>query len=508
MQISLARGAGHHVDDGRQRVNNVTTFGIALLIAAAVIALALASNRVSARLPVPAPAMFLVAAALASDFLPALGQTPLYVVEDIVTVALVVILFDGGMKLGERRMRRVLGPVLATGVLGTVLVAAALGALAHVVLGLPWLPALLLAAALAPTDPAVVFSVLANREIVGRAGSVLEGESGVNDPVGIALVFGLLAFTPDSGFGTAAGAIGTTFVLQLGVGVVVGLAGGWLLRWAMRRLPLPSEGLYPLRTLAISVAVYGAATAAHGSGFLAVFVAGLMVGDVSAPYKAEIARFHSSLASLAEIIAFVVLGLTVSLTATVTSAAWWMGLVLAALLTVVVRPLLIVPLLMATARMLPGEHAFVAWAGLKGAVPILLGTYVVDAAMPSGPLLYQIIFVVVLFSVLLQGGLLPRVARCCGVRLRVAEPRPWPLGIRLREQPRGVHRFRVADGADAVGRPVRELHQRDNVWISLLVRDGRPVRVRPDTLIQPGDEVLLLVDPGADGDPGRAFAAP
>ena len=168
------------------------------------------------------------------------------------------------------------------------------------------------------------------------------------------------------------------FGLQLLVGGAVGMGGGWLLVRAMRRLPLPSEGLYPLRTLAISIGLYGLATVLHGSGFLAVFLAGILVGDVAAPFKREIQRFHSSLASLAEIIAFVVLGLTVSLSDLAHGNTWWIGLVLAVLLAFVVRPLLVGPLLLAT-RLRAAERVFVLWSGLKGAVPILLGTYVLAA---------------------------------------------------------------------------------------------------------------------------------
>jgi hypothetical protein len=171
------------------------------------------------------------------------------------------------------------------------------------------------------------------------------------------------------------------FALQIVIGAAVGLAGGQLLSLTMRRLQLPGEGLYPLRTLAIAIGLYGAATVAHGSGFLAVFVAGIMIGDIAAPFKREIERFHTSLASLAEIIAFVVLGLTVSLTDLVTTKAWLIGGILALLLAFVVRPLLVGPLLLAT-RLRAGEKVFVLWAGLKGAVPILLGTYILAGGPP------------------------------------------------------------------------------------------------------------------------------
>jgi potassium/hydrogen antiporter len=482
-------------------VESIEPFGLTLLVAAAVVSLALLSNRITARLRVPAPAIFLFAAAAASDLVPALQQLSINTVQQIVTVALVLILFDGGMGIGARRLRSAWAPILVIGVVGTVLTAAAIAVLAHVLFGLSWQLALLLGTALAPTDPAVVFSVLGNREVRGRAGVIIEGESGANDPVGIALMLSLVAVGNDLGVGTIDDVLGT-FALQMIIGVAVGVGGGWLLVQAMRRLSLPSEGLYPLRTLGIAVGLYGVATISHGSGFLAVFIAGILIGDVSAPFKREIERFHSSLAGLAEIVAFVALGLTISLPEVVTTDAWLVGLVLAVLLAFVVRPLAVGPLLLAV-RLTVGERAFVLWSGLKGAVPILLGTYVLGTGGQANRAAYEVIFVVVAFSVIVQGGLVPTVARWCRVRMQDMEPRPWAVGVRLRDEPDSARQYRVHPGASAEGRTVGELHRGEDVWISLIVRDGRPIRVRADTTLQAGDEVLLLVEPPAE--PGPAF---
>jgi cell volume regulation protein A len=226
----------------------------------------------------------------------------------------------------------------------------------------------------------------------------------------------------------AVGSIAGAFLLQLAVGAAVGVAGGALLVRFMRRVPLPSEGLYPLRVLAGVLVIYGAATVAHGSGFLAVFIAGILVGDVRAPYKGEIERFHAALASLAEIVAFLILGLHTL----PDSGALGIGLALAVLLTVVVRPLL-VGLLLLPVRLAWGERLFVLWAGLKGAVPILLGSFLLTAGVPDAARLYAIIVVVVAFSVIVQGGLVPTVAARLGVPMRTVEPEPWSLGVRFRQ---------------------------------------------------------------------------
>ena len=486
-------------------VEGIKPFGLVLLVASAVVLLALLSNRLSHRLRVPAPGLFLVAAAVASDLFPALGRVPVDTVEQIVTVALVLILLDGGMHIGIGKLRTALAPVLTVGVLGTFLTAGALAVLVHLVAGFPWPVALLVGTALAPTDPAVVFSVLGSWEVEGRTGVLLEGESGANDPVGIALLVSLLGAGSSLGLGAAAEVLGG-FALQMVIGAAVGIAGGYALLAALRRLPLPNGGLYPLLTLAASTGLYGLATVADGSGFLAVFVTGIVLGDAAAPYKADVERFHASLASLAEIIAFVVLGATVSVSTLVGDGAWLVGLLLAVVLTLVIRPLAVGPLLLAT-RLRTGERLFVLWSGLKGAVPILLGTYLLGSESAQRYHAYEIIVVVVAFSVIVQGALVPTMAARLSVPMRAVEPRPWTLGLRLRDQPVGARRIRIAAGAPADGRSVRDLHLGQDIWISLVVREGQSLRVRGETTLHSGDEVLLLTDPDTERDVTAIFTA-
>jgi potassium/hydrogen antiporter len=485
-------------------MSDVEHFALIMLVVAVTITAAVLSNRISERVRVPAPAIFLLAAALASDVIPALGQVSVTTVQRVVTVALAVILFDGGMQIGWRRFREAAVAVVWVGVAGTFVTAAALAVLAHTLFGLDWWVALLLGTALAPTDPAVVFSVLGRREIAGRSGTILEGESGANDPVGIALMASLLTTGQIAGL-DAVGSIAGVFLLQLAVGAVVGVAGGRLLVGFMRRLPLPSEGLYPLRVLAGALVIYGAATVAHGSGFLAVFIAGIIAGDARAPYKGEIERFHAALASLAEIVAFIALGLTVGLHTLPDSGAWGIGLTLAVLLTFVVRPLF-VGLLLAPVRLALGERLFVLWAGLKGAVPILLGTFLLTASVPDATRLYAVIFVVVAFSVLVQGGLVPAVAHRLGVPMHIVELEPWSLGLRFRHEPRGLRRYRVAADSPADGCALRELDLGEDAWISLVIRDGQLVPVQGATILRAGDEVVALADPQRAPDFAWVFA--
>jgi cell volume regulation protein A len=266
----------------------------------------------------------------------------------------------------------------------------------------------------------------------------------------------------------------------------------------MRRVRLPSEGLYPLRTLATSLVLYGVATVAHGSGFLAVFLAGIVIGDARAPFKREVERFHSALSNLAEIVAFVVLGMTVELDVVRRADVWVPGLVLAVVLAVVIRPVLVGGCLL-PARLRRNERRFVLFAGLKGAVPLLLGQLMLGAGVDQAHRLYGMVAVVVVFSVLVQGSLTPAAAQRLRVPMRPVDLEPWAMGVRLQNEPEGVNRFRVGSGAAADGRAIGSLHELpDPAWISVVVRDGALLLVTGDTQLRAGDEVVVLGEPGME----------
>jgi cell volume regulation protein A len=487
-------------------MTDLQPFALAVLLTAAVGLVAVLSNRLTERVKIPSPVLVLAGAAIAVKVFSSSLRAPAELTVDrIVTVALVCILFDGGMRIGWRRFRSSAAPITVVGVAGTFLTAGAAGLFCHLAFGFDWYISLLVATAVAPTDPAVVFSVLGRQEVTGRAGTILEGESGANDPVGIALMASLVAAHGVGG--TAFLHVAGEFVLQMAVGGALGLAGGRALLWFMRRVPLPGEGLYPIRTLASALLLFGAATLAHGSGFLAVFVAGIVIGDERAPYKREMERFHSALASLGEIVAFVVLGLTVNLAELARLDVWLPGIALGAVVAFVVRPLF-VGLCLVPAHLSSNERRFVLFAGLKGAVPILLGGYLLAAHVHAAPRLYGVVVVVVVFSVVVQGSLVPWVARLLRLPMRPVEPEPWALGVRLRDEPSGIYRLTVDSGSLADGCNVADLSSvadlPEDAWVTLLVRDGELLQVRGDTRLRAGDDVTVLGNPRA---PERVIAA-
>ncbi len=240
------------------------------------------------------------------------------------------------------------------------------------------------------------------------------------------------------------GHVGTQFLLQMGVGAAVGILGGLALGWHMRHVSLPSEGLYPLRTLAGVLVLFGVASVAHGSGFLAV------------------------------------------------------GLIVGAALAIAIRPVL-VGLCLLPARLKRNEQTFVLLSGLKGAVPILLATYIRAAHPAHAQRLFEIVVVVVLFSVVVQGSLVPMLAERLRLPIRVLEPEPWAFGVRLRDEPDNAHRLTIMSGAAADGLPIGELGQlTDQRRVSLLVRDATLVPITPDTRVRGEDTILVLTEDGCD----------
>ncbi len=398
-------------------MTEIADFATIVLFVAGGCSLAILSTRITDYVPIPAPAIFLIAAAVTSDIWQDVSDDlPIKTVERIAVVALIVILFNGGMDVGWRRLRRSAGPVLSLGLLGTFATAGLVALFVHTALGMSWTTAGLIGAALAPTDPAVMFSVLGGREIEGRSGTILEGEAGVNDPAGIALMIGMIELATHDD--ATVWVIVREFSVEMVVGAALGLAGAALLIPLLRRVRLPSDAMHAIFALTAAATLYGVTSVAHGSGFLAVFLLGLRLSDVEVAHHREIVRFGVTLATVAELVVFVALGLTIQL-GLLSTRDWLEGIAIAVVLGLVVRPLVVAATL-ARADLRRNEKAFIAWSGLKGAVPILLAAFGVLQAVDEADRIYGIVFVVVLVSVLGQGTLVPAVARRLGIPMHAA----------------------------------------------------------------------------------------
>jgi len=475
-------------------MTETTDFAAIVFIVALALFLAISLRSVAARFALPAAAIFLVLPPIATEVFPSLGNTlSILEVERIVTVALIVILFNGGLHIGLRTFRASARPILSTGVIGTFATAAMLAAACHWLLGLDWTLAGLVGAALAPTDPAVTFSVFGNREIRGRSGTILEGESGANDPVGIALMIGMIEFATVDG--ASFSVVIEEFAIEMLVGVAVGVAGAAVLLPIFRRLTLPEPSLYPLRVLAGAGLVFGASALIHGSGFIAVFIAGILLGDAAMPRKGETERFSVGLASLAEIAAFIALGLSIDLDLLRDSHLWLDGAIIFALLTVVIRPLAVGPLLL-LARLRAGERIFIMLGGLKGAVPILLAALAVIAAVDDPEYLYGVVYVVVLLSIVLQGSLMPTMATRLGIPFRTVS-----------YESAEVRQFIVAARSFADGRRIDGLPLSERAWVGGILRDGGRVQVANNVTLVSGDRVDVYCEPENEPALRRVFEA-
>jgi cell volume regulation protein A len=463
-------------------MDEIVEFGGAILAVSAAVFVALLGMRVADRISLPYAAIFLVGAVVVGEMFPAARRLlSVQEVERIAVVALIVILFHGGLHIGLERFRRAAGPILALGVVGTFLTAGIVAVGARYVLGFSWIEAGLIGAAIAPTDPAVTFSVFGAREIRGRSGTILEGEAGMNDPVGIALMIGMIELATEDGGDLRI--VAREFAVEMTLGLAVGVAGALLLLPVMRRVRLTGPALYPIRVLAGAGIIYGLAAVFQGSGFLAVFVAGILLGDAAATQKSEIESFHASLAGLAEIAAFVALGLSVAISDLSELGVWGDGFALAVILVFVARPFAVWPLLLQT-RLRLGERLFIVWAGLKGAVPILLGALAVLAGVANAERIYGIVFVVVLFSVTVQGASIPLAAS----RLRIPFRR---IDHDLAE----VLEFVVEEEAFANGRRIGELPLGDRAGVGVLIRGGRPKPIDDSVVLEQGDRVHVYSQP-------------
>ncbi len=464
-----------------------------LFAAAALTVTAVLASKVAARLGVPALLLFLaLGMVVGTDGPGGVEFDDAATAQAVGVVALALILFDGGLGTRWESVRPVLGPggVLAT--VGVVVTAGTTGAVASWVLDLPAEVGLLLGAIVSSTDAAAVFSVLRSRR-AGLRGDIqptLELESGANDPMAVFLTIGLVELVTES----AASWTGLllVFVAQAGIGVVAGSAAGVVARTALNRLDLGSDGLYPVLTLAVALSTYAGTAMLGGSGFLAVYLCGLWLGNHDVIHGRSIARFHDAVAWLAQIAMFLVLGLLVSPSRLPSVAA--SSLAVAAALVLVARPL--ATALSLTPFRTPWRHqAVIAWVGLRGATPIILATFPLVDGVPESQTLFDVVFFVVLTSVLVQGTTVGVIARL----LRATSPAPPRTPSPLepgRPLPDGTALRRLAIGAAtfADGRAVVDLHLPRRALLVLVERDGTYVVPTGATRLRAGDDVTLLAD--------------
>ena len=464
--------------------------GVLLLATGALLAGALAASLLASRLRVPGLVVVLgVGMAIGSDGAGWIHFDDYELAERIGVVALALILFEGGLAAGLSEIRPVLGPALSLAVVGTLITAVIAGLAAAWLFDLSTVEGLLVGSIVASTDGAAIFALLRGSTLRRRIARTLEGEAGLNDPVAVLLVLGFIDWLQKPDYGVLD--MAWLFARQMGIGLAAGVAIGLLAVAAMRRVRLASAGLYPVASIAAAALAYGAAATLHGSGFLSVYLCGLALGSAPTPATRTITTFHDGLAWIAQLTLFLTLGLLVF--PGQLGAVALEGTVLAFVVAVVARP---VAAIIATAlhRFTLRERLVLGWAGLRGAVPVVLAIFPVLAHVPDSLDFFNIVFFAVVLSTVLQGATFVPFAERLGVTTNEAAlPTPLMEAGTIRRLGAEVVEYPVRPGDAIVGRRVRELGLPREALLNVIVRGEQAIPPRGSTMIEAGDRLHVLV---------------
>jgi cell volume regulation protein A len=480
--------------------------GTLILIAGALLALGIGATLIAGRLRVPGLVLFLLLGmTIGSDGLGLIefGATEhdVELARTIGIIALTLILFEGGLAAGWGEIRPVLRGALPLASIGTLITAVITGLAAHMLFDLSTLEGLLLGAVIASTDSAAIFSVLRGSSIERKLARTLEAESGFNDPVAVLLVLGFIEWIKAPDYGIADMAL--LVVEQLAIGGIAGFAIGAAAVAAFQRVKFATTGLYPVASIATAALAFGAADVLGGSGFLAVYLAGLALGGARIPARRTIDDFHAGVAWVAQIALFFTLGLLVFPSELGDIAVD--GILLAVALTLVARPIATF-LTTSLAGYNVREMTLVSWAGLRGAVPMVFATFPVIEAIPDANVYFNLVFFVVITSALIQGATIDPLAR--RLRLTTSEPavpRPLMEVGTIRRLGAEVLEFPVRPEDALFGRLVNELGLPRDALVNVIVRDDEALLPRGSTEVSEGDRLHILVREKARGDVEALF---
>ncbi|HEX4190955.1 MAG TPA: potassium/proton antiporter [Marmoricola sp.] len=464
---------------------DVHTLNQGLLAGTAVLLVAILAVRVSSKAGLPSLLLYLLIGVGIGESGLGVRFSDAELANALGFAALVVILAEGGLSTKWSDMRPVVKLGLSLATIGVAVSVAVVAVAAHFLLGMSWQLAVLLGALTSPTDAAAVFSVLRRVPLPRRLNAALEAESGLNDAPTVVLVT-LVSATGHHGVAGFAGQVALELVVGVAGGLIIGFGGAWL----MRRAALPSSGLYPLAVLAFAVLAYAATATVHGSGFAAVYVAALVLGNSELPHRAATRSFAEGMAWLAQIGLFVMLGLLVT-PSRISLSTVALAIVAGLVLTFVARPLSV--LVAAAVQPMPlRELGFISWAGLRGAVPIVLATIPLSAGVDHATRLFDIVFVMVVIYTLLTAPTLPLVARLLKVARR-SEPRDLDVeAAPLERIAADLLMVTISPKSLMHGVEVAELRLPKGSSVSLIVRDGATLVPQDRTVLRHGDELLVV----------------
>lgn len=470
---------------------------ILLLTIGALMAVSVLLSGASGRFGVPVVLLFLVIGMLAGvDGIGGLPFSDYALTFRLGTIALALILFDGGLNTPLGSIRRAVGAASVLATVGVLITAGVMAVGAHM-LGLSWPEALLLSAVVSSTDAAAVFSVLrgAGINLKRRVGATLELESGLNDPMAIILTVALTAALVHNEQPEASLAL--EVMKQLIIGGVLGVAIGYGARLMLSRTRLPAGGLYPVLTLAVAFLAFSVPTLLGGSGFLAVYAAAVVLGNGPMPYRSGIIRVHDSIAWLSQISMFLLLGLLVSPSRLIDVV--WTGLALALLLAFLARPIAVLVCLLPF-RYTPRDMAYIGWVGLRGAVPIILAVYPVLAGAEGATRIFDIVFFIVVVNTLVPGGTVKWMTTKLGLESSDPPPPPAALEISSTQLLRGeILSFYIDPAVAVCGVEVQDIPFPPESSALLVMRGDELIAPRGGTVLEPGDHVYIFAAPDEAG---------
>ena len=465
-----------------------------ILLAAVLILLGIISSKLSARLGLPVLVLFLIVGMLAGEDGPGgILFDNAEAAHSLGTLALALILFDGGLQTPIKAIKLVWKPASALATFGVLITGAITGYAAAYILDISLLHGMLLGAIVGSTDAAAVFSLLRNAGIhlTGKLKATLEIESASNDPMAIFLTIGLLEIlvndmTPGTG-------LLVMFLSQMGLGIAVGLAVGWISVRLINRIQLVAAGLYPVLVSACGLLSFGITANIGGSGFLAVFITGVVIGNSRFVFQRSTFLFHDGLAWLSQITMFVVLGLLITPTSLLD--VWLEGLIIAFVLIFIARPLAVMPILALFGFNLR-EMTLVSWVGLRGSVPIILAIFPLIFGLPGAALIFNVVFFVVLISATLQGSSLAWMAR----KLKLTLPPPVTPAATLEITALGdvdadIVEYTLGSSSRAVGSRISQLALPESTVMAMISRSNNIITPRGSTLLQAEDQLFIVLKP-------------
>lgn len=465
-----------------------------ILLGAVLIGLGVLSSKISARLGLPLLVVFLLVGMLAGEAgVGGIAFDNTQTAHAIGSLALAIILFDGGLQTSFSSIRAVWKPASILATYGVAVTAAITGVAAAYILDVPLYYGLLIGAIVGSTDAAAVFSILRSSgiHIKPRLKSTLEVESATNDPMAIFLTVGLLeVMVNDLEPGTG---LLMLLIQQMGIGSIVGLVMGWIALKSLNKIELSAPGLYPILVLSFGLLGFGIAANIGGSGFLAIFIVGVVVGNNHFDFKRTTLMFHDGLAWMSQITMFVVLGLLINPLTLLD--VWWQGLLLAFVLIFIARPLAVVPVLRLF-KFTNREITLISWVGLRGSVPIILAIYPLIYGLPNAPLIFSVVFFVVLISATIQGSTLPWAAR----RLELTEDAPASPAASLEitalnNVDAEIVEYALGNQCRAAGRRLSQSALPEGTVVAMITRGQSVIPPRGSTLLQEGDHLFIVTKP-------------